>query len=84
MTFGDESTTIIKGKRSIDFSNLPTFHTVLFVNGHKANLLIISQFCDEDHSIQFSKDECNIYNHAGKWIMNDTRILDNYYEVFIR
>jgi hypothetical protein len=76
--------TTIKGNKSIDISSLPTFHTVLFVNDHKANLLSISQFCDENHSMQFSKDECNIYNRAGKWIMNGTRILDNYYEVVIR
>jgi hypothetical protein len=76
--------TTIKGNRNINISSLPTFHTILFVNGHKANLLSISQFFDENHSLQFSKDESNIYNHAGKWIMNGTRILDNYYEVVIR
>lgn len=66
VTFKDRSITTIKGKRSIDILSLPTFHNVLFINGLKANLLSINQFCDENHSVQFFKDECNTYNCASK------------------
>jgi len=51
VTFEDRSITTIKGKRSIDILSLPIFHNVLFINGLKANLLSINQFCDENHSV---------------------------------
>jgi hypothetical protein len=49
----------------------------LFVNGVKANLLSTSRFYDENHSVQFCKDECNIYNYTDKWIIKGTGTLDN-------
>lgn len=66
VTFEDGSITTIKGKGSVDILCLPTFHNVLFINGLKANLLNINQFCDENYRVQFFKDECNIYNCASK------------------
>jgi len=77
----DKSITIIEGKGNIDIPVLPTFHNVLFVNGLKADLRSISQFHNENHNVHFSKDECNMYNYTGKYIMKGTKILDNYYEV---
>lgn len=53
MTFGDRSTTTIKGKINIDIPNLPTFHNILIVNSFKANLLNISQFYYKNHSVIF-------------------------------
>jgi hypothetical protein len=81
VTFRDGSTSTIKGWGSIDISGLPTFHNVLFVNSLKANLSSISQFYDKNHIMYFSKDESNIYNRVGKWIIKGTRTLDNYYGV---
>ena len=68
MIFWDGSTTTIEGKESIDILGFPTFHGVLFVNGNKA-LLSINQFYDENHNVQFSKNECKIYIHVGKWVI---------------
>jgi hypothetical protein len=73
VTFGDGSITTIKGKWNVEIPSLPIFHNILFVNGLKANLLSISQFCDKNHSVQFSKEECNIYNCPSKLIMISTR-----------
>lgn len=81
VTFRDGSTSTIKGWGSIDISGLPTFHNVLFVNSLKANLLSISQFYDKNHIMYFSKDESNIYNRVGKWIIKGTRTFNNYYGV---
>ena len=53
----------------------------MFINGLKANLLSISQFHDENHNVLFSKDECNIYSLADKWIIKRIRTLDNCYRV---
>jgi hypothetical protein len=49
------------------------------VEGLKANLLSISQFCDDDLVVQFSKKECNIFNNNGKWLMGGERTSDNCY-----
>jgi len=81
ITFEDGSTTIVEGKRSIDIPGLRTFHNVLIINGLKSNLLRISPYYDENHSVQNFKDEYNIYNHASKWITKGTRTLENYYRV---
>jgi hypothetical protein len=51
MTIRDRSIATIEDKGNIEISGLPIFHNVLFVNGLKANLLSISQFCDENHSV---------------------------------
>ncbi|KAG2667762.1 hypothetical protein I3760_15G130800 [Carya illinoinensis] len=66
VTFGDGSKAVIEGKGSIEIPGLPVLHDVLFVNGLKANLLSISQFCDNDFSVQFSKDACNLYDKGGE------------------
>jgi hypothetical protein len=51
MTIRDRSIATIEDKGNVEISGLPIFHNVLFVNGLKANLLSISQFCDENHSV---------------------------------
>jgi len=81
VTYEDGSITTIEGKWSIDIPYVLTFHNVLFINGLKANLLSISQFHDENHNVLFSKDECNIYSLADKWIIKRIRTLDNCYRV---
>jgi hypothetical protein len=47
--------------------------------GLKANLLSISQFCDNDLVVQFSKKECNIFDSSGKWLMGGEGTIDNWY-----
>jgi hypothetical protein len=51
------------------------------VEGLKTNLLSISQFCDNDLVVQFSKKECNMFDSSGKWLMGGERIADNYYSL---
>jgi hypothetical protein len=49
------------------------------VEGLKANLLNISQFCDNDLVVKFSKKECNIIDSSGKLLMGGERTVDNCY-----
>jgi hypothetical protein len=49
------------------------------VEGLKANLLSMSQFCDNDLVVQFSKKECNIFDSSGKWLMGGQRTANNFY-----
>jgi hypothetical protein len=77
--YGDGSQSKVIGKGIINILGLGTSQEALYVEGLKANLLIISQFCDNDLVVQFSKKECNIFDSNGKWLMRGERTTDNYY-----
>jgi len=49
------------------------------VEGLKAILLSISQLCDDDLVVQFSKKDCNIFDSNEKWLMGGERTSDNYF-----
>jgi hypothetical protein len=65
ITYGDGSKSKVIGKGSVEIPGAPTPQEVLYVEGLKANLLSISQFCDQDLVVQFSKKECNIFDSNG-------------------
>jgi len=79
ITYGDGSQSKVIGKGIIDIPGFGTSQEALYVEGHKANLLSISQFCDNDLVVQFSKKECNIFDSSGKWLMGGERTADNCY-----
>jgi hypothetical protein len=79
ITYGDGSQSKVIGKWTIDIPGLGTSQEALYVEGLKANLLSISQFCDNDLVVQFSKKECNIFDSNGKWLMGGKRTVDNCY-----
>jgi hypothetical protein len=60
ITYGDGNQSKVIGKGIIDIPGLGASQEALYVEGLKANLLSISQFCDNDLVVQFSKKECNI------------------------
>ena len=43
------------------------------------NLLSISQICDQDFMVLFSKGKCLMLNESGKKLINGARTLDNCY-----
>jgi len=49
------------------------------VEGLKANLLSINQFCDNDLVVHFTIKECNIFDSNGKWLIGGERTADNCY-----
>jgi hypothetical protein len=79
ITYGDGSQSRVIGKGIIDIPGLGTSQEALYVEGLKANLLSISQFCDNDLVVQFSKKECNIFDSSGRWLMGGERTADNCY-----
>jgi hypothetical protein len=79
ITFGDGSQDKVIGKGQIDIPRLGVSQKALYVEGLKANLLSISQFCDDDLGVQFSKKECNIFDNCGKWLMGGEKTIDNCY-----
>ena len=55
VTFGDGRKSQIKGKGIISLPGLPEIANVLYVEGLRMNLLSISQICDQDFMVLFSK-----------------------------
>ena len=49
---------LITRSRSLNVLGLLKLRNVLFVNGLKANLINISQLCDQDLLVRFTKDKC--------------------------
>ena len=79
VTFGDGSKSQIKGKGTISLPRLPNITNVLYVEGLRINLLSISQICDQDFMVLFSKGKCIVLNESVKHLISGVRTLDNCY-----
>jgi len=79
ITYGDGSQSKVIGKGIIDIPGLGASQEALYMEGLKANLLIIGQFCDNDLMVRFSKKKCNIFDSSGKWLMRGDKTADNCY-----
>ena len=77
--FGDGSKSQIKGKGIISLPRLPDIVNILYVEGLRVNLLSISQICDQDFMVLFSKGKCLVMNKSGKKLIIVVRTLDNFY-----
>ena len=77
--FGDGSKSQIKGKGIISLPGLPDIANVLYVKGLRVNLLSISQICDQDFMVLFSKGKCLVMNESGKKLINGVCTLDSCY-----
>ena len=60
ITFGDGSKFVIRGIGTVDILGFPIFEDVWYVDRLKANLLNISQICDNGLNVLFTKYECEI------------------------
>ena len=54
---------------------------MLYIKGLKENLLSITQICDEDFLVQFSKKGCVILSEDGVQVLKGLRTTDNRYDV---
>ena len=79
VTFGDGSKSVIKGIGTVDIPGLPVLEDVWYVDGLKANLLSISQICDNGLNVLFTKYECEIINRGGDYMYVGVRTADNCY-----
>jgi hypothetical protein len=71
ITYGDGRQSKVIGKGLVEITGFSGSQEALYVEGLKANLLSINQFCDNDIIVQFSKTECNIFDCNGKWLMGE-------------
>ena len=81
VSFGDGSHSQVLGKGTIDILGHPLLTNVLYIKGQKANLLSITQICDEDFLVQFSKKGCIILSEEGVQVLKGLRTTDNCYGV---
>ena len=79
VTFGEGSKSQIKRKGIISLPGLPDIANILYVEGLRVNLLSISQICDQDFMVLFSKGKCLVMNKYRKKLISSVRTLDNYY-----
>ena len=54
---------------------------VLYIKGLKVNLLCITQICDEDFLVQFSKKGCVIIDEEGIQVLEGNKTITNCYGV---
>ena len=81
VTFGDGSHSQVLGKGTIDIPGLPWLTDVLYIKVLKANLLSITQICDEDFLVQFSMKGCLILSEEGVQVLKGLKTTDNCYGV---
>ena len=81
VTFGDGRNAQVLGKGIVEIPRLPLLKDVFYIKGLKANLLSITQICDEDFLVQFLKKGCIIIDEEGIQVFEGNRTTDNCYEV---
>ena len=79
--FGDGSKSVIRGIGNVDIPGLLVFEDVWYVDGLKANLLSISQICDNGLNVLFTKYECEILDGGGNCICIGVKTTDNCYGI---
>ena len=79
VTFRGDSHSQVFGMGTVDIPGLPLLTDVLYIKGLKVNLLSITQICDEDFLVQFSKKGCLILNEEGVQVLKGLRTTDNCY-----
>ena len=79
VTFGDGNKSHIKGKGTISLPGLLDIANMLYVEGLKVNLLSISQICDQDFRVLFSKGKFLVLIESRKKLISGVHTLDNCY-----
>ncbi|GJR78300.1 retrovirus-related pol polyprotein from transposon TNT 1-94 [Tanacetum coccineum] len=77
VVFGDDSSGDVEGYSSVNCNGI-TFTRVPYVNGLKHNLTNISQLCDANYKILFTKTQGTIYNQNDEVVLIASRRRDVY------
>ena len=79
VTFGDGGQGKICGVEVTERADLPRLINVYFVDGLKANLITVSQFCDEGLEVIFNSKECRAVDAKGNLVLCGVRSGNNCY-----
>nr|GEX24327.1 retrovirus-related Pol polyprotein from transposon TNT 1-94 [Tanacetum cinerariifolium] len=77
VVFGDYSSGDTEGYCSVNYNGI-TFIMVAYVNGLKHNLISISQLCDANYKVLFTKTQGTIYNQNNEVVLIAPRRRDFY------
>ena len=69
VTFGDGVKGRVLSKGTLDFEGLPRLKNVLHVERLAANLISISQLCDQNLLAKFTKDTCKVFNKSQECVL---------------
>ncbi|GKA38186.1 retrovirus-related pol polyprotein from transposon TNT 1-94 [Tanacetum coccineum] len=75
--FGDDSSGNTEGFGSVNYNGI-TFTRVTYVNGLKHNLISISQLCDANYKVLFTKTQGTIFNQKDEVVLIAPRRRDVY------
>ncbi|KAG9454310.1 hypothetical protein H6P81_007214 [Aristolochia fimbriata] len=73
VTFGDGAKGSVVGRGDLNVQGLPKLKNVLLVDGLKANLISISQRCDQNLYVKFTKDGYQVMDDKHISILEGTR-----------
>jgi hypothetical protein len=79
VTFGDGAKGEVKGVGKLDCPEVPKLSNVLLVKGLTANLISISQLCDQGFNVKFTRGGCVVLNGCNQEVMRGARSKDNCY-----
>ncbi|KAJ9536381.1 LOW QUALITY PROTEIN: hypothetical protein OSB04_un000441 [Centaurea solstitialis] len=77
VTFGGNGRDQTRGYGTLT-NGVTTFKRVAYVEGLMHNLLSISQLCDKNHKVSFSKKKCKVKNRRKEVILTGVRQADIY------
>ncbi|KAJ9560929.1 hypothetical protein OSB04_006089 [Centaurea solstitialis] len=77
VTFGGNGRGQTRGYGTLT-NGVTTFKRVAYVEGLMHNLLSISQLCDKNHKVSFSRKKCKVKNRKKEVILNGVRHADIY------
>ncbi|XP_062080702.1 uncharacterized protein LOC133785489 [Humulus lupulus] len=79
VTFGNGLAENVIGMGTLNFEGLPRLKDVMLVEGLRANLLSISQICDQGYTVNFDSNRCYVVNDQDEIILQGFRSNDNCY-----
>ncbi|XP_019167284.1 PREDICTED: uncharacterized protein LOC109163018 [Ipomoea nil] len=79
ITFGDGGKGQIIASGILNVHGLPRLPKVLLVQSLKTNLISISQLCEDELKVEFSKDNCIVFNQNHKCVMMGKRSANKCY-----
>ena len=77
ITFADGVKSRVLGKRTLNVEGFPKLDNVLHVEDLKANLLCISQTCNQNLVVNSDRNKCCIFDVNGNCILEGHRSFDH-------
>ena len=79
VTFGNGGKSSILGSGSLKVPTMPKLENVLLMDGLRVNLISISQLCDDNLFVQFTKGSCLVIDTSNLCVMKGKRSQENFY-----